>query len=345
MARKHTLDTSDITTINSIIDEITPLFNSVDDGDFLDNICLYAHRLPFELRKSLNHFRLADEKSDYIVVSGYPLDDTSIGPTPPHWDNRTDVSPTLREEIYMILVGHLLGDIFGWATQQGGYVCHDLLPVRGLEKEQTGASSDCVLAWHTEDAFHRYRGDYVGLMCLRNPDRTATTVGGLDLSLLPNDVTDVLFEPRFAFRRDLSHQPEFSGRDTFWSAREKRRLKQIYAAMDNEERHPPKVPVLSGRRDSPTICIDPVFIDHPADDSAAAAALAALAQALDKNLCDVVLQPGDLVFLDNARVIHGRQPFSARYDGTDRWLKRINLTTDLRKSHAVRGGESQRLVF
>jgi hypothetical protein len=24
-------------------------------------------------------------------------------------------------------------------------------------------------------------------------------------------------------------------------------------------------------------------------------------------------------------VVHGREPFQARYDGTDRWLKRVNV--------------------
>ncbi|QMU70179.1 hypothetical protein GXP74_20055 [Streptacidiphilus sp. P02-A3a] len=39
-------------------------------------------------------------------------------------------------------------------------------------------------------------------------------------------------------------------------------------------------------------------------------------------MCDaqekVVLEPGDAIFLDNYRVVHGREPFQPRYDGTDR---------------------------
>ncbi|WP_370468558.1 TauD/TfdA family dioxygenase [Streptacidiphilus sp. P02-A3a] len=39
-------------------------------------------------------------------------------------------------------------------------------------------------------------------------------------------------------------------------------------------------------------------------------------------VCDaqekVVLEPGDAIFLDNYRVVHGREPFQPRYDGTDR---------------------------
>jgi hypothetical protein len=34
--------------------------------------------------------------------------------------------------------------------------------------------------------------------------------------------------------------------------------------------------------------------------------------------------------------VHGRKPFKARHDGTDRWLKRLDVTLDLRKSRAAR---------
>jgi len=45
----------------------------------------------------------------------------------------------------------------------------------------------------------------------------------------------------------------------------------------------------------------------------------------------VVLRPGDVAFLDNYRVVHGREPFTPRYDGHDRWLKRVNLIRDIRR--------------
>jgi hypothetical protein len=37
-------------------------------------------------------------------------------------------------------------------------------------------------------------------------------------------------------------------------------------------------------------------------------------------------------------------PFTARYDGTDRWLKRINVTHDLRRSRAMRASAGNRLI-
>jgi hypothetical protein len=37
----------------------------------------------------------------------------------------------------------------------------------------------------------------------------------------------------------------------------------------------------------------------------------------------VPLRPGDLLIVDNDAVVHGRVAFRARYDGSDRWLKRV----------------------
>ena len=84
-----------------------------------------------------------------------------------------------------------------------------------------------------------------------------------------------------------------------------------------------------GSRQAPYIRLDPYFTT-PLDDDASAA-LKALAQTIDDNLQEVILQPGDCFFIDNYRIVHGRKAFKARYDGTDRWLKRVSITTDLFK--------------
>ena len=344
MPFRYELQQSDLSAIQAIVENLSGRFPSVDDPEFLDTVTLYAQELPRPLRKLLNDFRLADEKSDYALISGFPVDDSKIGPTPPHWDNRPPVSPTLEAEIYLMMLADLLGDPFAWSTQQGGYICHDLLPVKGLEMEQTGSSSECILDFHTEDAFHPLRGDYVALMCLRNPGNTATTVGTLDLDSLSEDEIAILFEPRFTFKPDLTHTEAFSGRRDFWNSGGTQDISTAYEKINMAENEPPKVPILSGRPDAPFICIDPVFMDRPKDNHAAAA-FEALVQSLNNSLRDVVLTPGDVVFVDNFRMVHGRQPFQANYDGTDRWLKRINLTTDFRKSFPARIGESSRLVF
>lgn len=53
---------------------------------------------------------------------------------------------------------------------------------------------------------------------------------------------------------------------------------------------------------------------------------------------DTVLEAGDLLVIDNAVAVHGRTPFTPRFDGTDRWLQRTFVVSDLRSSDAERRG-------
>ena len=52
-------------------------------------------------------------------------------------------------------------------------------------------------------------------------------------------------------------------------------------------------------------------------------ALETLDEAIKKHTKDIVLNTGEVLVIDNATTVHGRKPFQARYDGTDRWLQRV----------------------
>ncbi|MGH3157019.1 MAG: TauD/TfdA family dioxygenase, partial [Streptosporangiaceae bacterium] len=86
-------------------------------------------------------------------------------------------------------------------------------------------------------------------------------------------------------------------------------------------------------------------MDVPAGDRLGRHAYEILCAALEARLTEVVLRPGDVLFIDNFRTVHGRRPFRARYDGKDRWLKRINITRDLRKSRAHRLASGSRVIY
>ena len=52
----------------------------------------------------------------------------------------------------------------------------------------------------------------------------------------------------------------------------------------------------------------------------------------------MVLEPGDLLVIDNNVAVHGRSPFTARFDGHDRWLQRSFVVADLAPSAGERNG-------
>jgi len=312
----YELADEELEAIRPLVEEVASLHGSVEEADFLDNVSTYAQELPRRLRAFLNTFRLT-EPSGVCLISGYPVDDTKVGKTPPHWRKKLDSSYTMEEEIFLNLCGALLGDAIAWSHQRDGLICQDLVPIEGHENKMIGSGSEQELVWHTEDARYSYRGDYIGLMCLRNPDAVPTTFALIDEVWLDPDQVEVLFEPRFVFRPDPSHPTDSEGK---------------------------KASVLFGDPRFPYVRFDPYCMDRPETEDARSA-MDCLTRAIDENLTGVALLPGECLFIDNYRAVHGRSSFKARFDGTDRWLKRINVARDLRKSRAVRKAPASRVIL
>ena len=338
------LSAHEIDAVQALTHGIALEHKSVEEVEFIRRAAVYAHELPRRVREFLSDFKLLEPACGVCLISGYPIDNVRIGKTPSHWKWKLDAATSLEEQIMFVLYGCLLGDPFAWATQQDGYLMHDVFPIEGNKYDQLGSGSEQTLWWHTEDAFHPHRADYLGLMCLRNPDSVATTLGSPDISRLSREHLDALFQPRYVIKPDESYS-EKNESDLHKQVRENNGdgvLNTAYEKIRQLNTAPPQVPMLFGDRQNPYICLDPYFTT-PLDDEAGAA-LNALAQTVDDNIREVVLQPGDCIFIDNYRVVHGRRAFKARYDGTDRWLKRLNLTRDLRKSHGSRIGSEMRVM-
>lgn len=306
----------EIAAIRTLVKEVASRHDSVEDADFLDSASTYAQELPRRVRRFLNAFRLT-EPSGVCVISGYPVDDSKIGKTPSHWRKVHGGSSTVEEEVFLNLCGALLGDVITWSHQRDGLICQDLVPIEAHKDEMLGSGSERELVWHTEDARYPYRGDYIGLMCLRNPDAVPTTFASIDDVWLDPDHLDVLFQPRFVFRPDPSHPTDTQ---------------------------PEKAPVLFGDHRSPYLRFDPYSMDQPEAEEARSA-MDYLIRAIDENLTGVTLLPGECLFIDNYKAVHGRSSFRARFDGTDRWLKRINIARDLRKSRGVRKTPASRVIL
>ncbi|MFD1535420.1 guanitoxin biosynthesis L-enduracididine beta-hydroxylase GntD [Nonomuraea guangzhouensis] len=329
---KLVMDATEKHSVTTLLDKFEAEFDTLDSDEALHRAAVLAHELPSRIRAAMDAFRL-ERASSVLCISGYEVDQERVGATPGHWrDNRHP--STHREDIMLVLLSSLIGDPFAWATQQDGRLIHDIIPIRGHEQEQLGSSSDALLTWHTEDAFHPLRGDYLSFACIRNPYAAATTVGYVDALTLPDGVKAVLFEERFGILPDESHLPKNNSQPST----------DTFEGVAEMQHNPALVPVLFGDPDEPYIRADPYFMRVAEDDIEARNALDHLVKQMDENMFDLMLESGDFCFLDNFRVVHGRKPFKARHDGTDRWLRRINVTRDLRKSRAQRQSRQDRAI-
>lgn len=338
-----TLTTKERERARKLVRSITSEFDDIESHGVLEKAAARAGELPPRVVEFLERFRI-EEPSAVCLVSGWEVSDEQIGPTPAHWRGSNRQSASLEEEVFFLLLASRLGDPFAWSTQQDGRIMHDVLPIRGHEYEELGSNSLQTLSWHTEDAFHPCRGDYVSLMCLRNPTQVATTV--CDGSSLPWQELDVetLFQPLFTQMPDNSHLPDGAAPST--GDPEVDRLRQrSFDLIKSRNADPEPVPLLFGDRQDPYLCLDPYYMDPTQWGDDAREAFTGLCQALDEHLTPVALKPGDCVFVDNYRAVHGRVAFRARYDGTDRWLKRLNITRNLRGSRAWRRRPASRVIY
>ena len=338
-----TLTPDDNALIAPLLAELAARHDTIEDDVLIRRAPILARMLPERLLDFLADFRLR-EPAAVGMVSGFAIDAERLGPTPEHWRGSQYDSPALPEEIFLLLCASVLGDVFGWATQQDGRIMHDVLPIKGHEHYELGSNSLQHLSWHTEDAFHPCRGDYVALLCLKNPDNVETVVcdaGDLDLAAL--DI-EALFEPAFTQMTDNSHLPQNAAQSTGDPIVDRLRARS-FELIQSWNADPPKNPVLFGDRQAPYMALDPYHMRTEGWSQRSLAAFEGLCDQIEANLRDVVLQPGDLVFLDNYRAVHGRKSFQARYDGTDRWLKRLNITRNLRGSRAWRPAPDNRVIY
>lgn len=331
------LQSDEIESIQELLAEIVSGISTIEDDTFQADAPVHAQELPRRVRQRAYEFKLSEPADAHFLISGYPVDQGKIGATPEHW-NRPGRSAALEEEVLLVLFGSLLGECIGWATQQDGRVVHDILPIRGHENEQLGSGSEQLLWWHNEDAFHPYRGDYLGMICLRNPDAVATTFAHFADLPLNDEEIDLLFEPHYTIRPDESHLPKNR-------ATPEGDPTASYELIEQMNTRPEKIAVLSGDRRSPYVRLDPYFMDPVEGNERAQSALDALIRVIDHRIEDLVLAAGDFCFIDNFKAVHGRKPFKARFDGNDRWLKRINITRDLRKSRAGRREAGSRIIL
>jgi Fe(II)/alpha-ketoglutarate-dependent arginine beta-hydroxylase len=336
------LDAAERTAVGDLVELVLDEDPERPVEDRLDRVAVYAHELPPRLRTVLTEFRITGRPFGGLGLSGLPINKAAVGPTPRAYSEAVGGRESARAGALLLLIGSLLGDPFSYLSQRNGKLVLDVFPVRGHEWEQLGSSSTTNLEWHNEDAFHPMRADWIMLFCLRNLDGVATTFAPIQHVELDRATRDVLFEDRFVILPDESHTAAFNTATT--GVDDGEGVRRAFAQIAEMTSAPPRTPILSGDPEVPYLRIDPAFMQRDLGDPVAERALETVIGAIDQRLEDVVLAPGEMLIVDNKRAVHGRRPFQARYDGTDRWLRRINVTADLGKSAGRRFGSHQRAV-
>lgn len=288
----------------------------IDDPAWLTEASHRCEDVPAALRCALADYRRDPGDTGVFVLSGLPVDESLLGVTPTVSGSvqRTASLPSAM----LMLVTQLLGYPVAFRPEKNGALVQDVVPVPGSEEFQ-GNEGSVLLAFHTENAFHQHRPDFVVLLCLRSDhNRTA----GLRTASIRQTLPLLDDELRATLRcRDYvtASPPSFG--------------------LGSE---PLRHAILSGSPEDPDLLVD--FAATTPLTSRAAEAMATLRARLAEQALTHRLISGDLAIVDNRVAVHGRTAFTPRYDGRDRWLQRTFAVQNLRRSRSHRANDGHVLV-
>lgn len=222
--------------------------------------------------------------------------------TPPNL-NEFDRTLTQAIDSYLLEFASRYGHPIGYMQEQQGSLVQNLFPIKGNETEQISSSSKVQLELHTETAFHPWKPDVLILFCLKGDSRAETTISILSdiLPKLSNETVEILKQDRFLTSIDASFQNS------------KQSNRQI------------QMPILA--KDCSSMTFDQYLMRGI--DNEAKEALEQFRKTVINRIMSLTLSKGDVLVIDNHKVIHGRTAFVPRHDGTDRWLKRVMVRREL----------------
>jgi len=270
---------------------------------FLQQAAIASDSLPEPISERLHEFYLHGNEEGVILLTNCPQEPgiTNI-PTP---QGPSDKQGFVSEACLAIIAARL-GQIFGYVQIENGVLFQNIVPKPGMEREQSYTSSLVELHFHTEQHFHPHTPDYLMLYCLRSAVGAETVFASVRqlIKVLDQHYLDILFEP--LYRTGIDY---------------------IFGNTNTEPGNGPIMSVLYGDHKDPFLryCEDLMVVVTPE----AQTALKELRSAINKVTQSVCLSPGDLLVVDNRRVVHGRSPFTPLFNGKDRWLQRSKVIRKL----------------
>lgn len=242
-------------------------------------------------------FKLFGNAKGFLLLEG-----TEIGEIPPTPASRHALDkPDTRSERLLLQATALLGEPIGYVQESGGAIVNNFFPLQNQSRAATSDSFDTELDLHTENAFHAIQPDYLLLLCLRQ-DPAAEAI------------TYIASAERILER--LSYE------DQVFFLNEPYNFLSDYGPCEKNQRIDidKHQTVLYGDPDAPFLRFDPQFMVAYSD--RAQHALDRLRTIAWDVVEPVRMRRGDLLVIDNRRTAHARSPFTAHFDGNDRWMQR-----------------------
>jgi L-asparagine oxygenase len=304
-----TLDLNDLKLVQSLVEEIKSKVVKPTEEEVLACVPIYAQELPRTLRRFFQDFT-THEIADAISVKTGDFFHTVDIDTPSDYPELNSDYVYNDTQIAHALMATLIGTPVGYSSQRSGRRLNNIIPTQGLEaipNSSSGSKHD--FGFHTEDAFHEFKGDYLGLACIRNDESAVTSFVSINEIQLKPALKAALFKNEYV----IGHNPIHELTTDFM---------------------PTKQSILYGAWDRPYMRIN--VNNTRGVDKSSRYALEEFVDAMNAARERAVLEAGDFFYLDNLYTAHARDAYSPNWGDRARWLSRFIITKDIRKSTVAR---------
>lgn len=280
--------------------------------------------IPERIQQVLSEFKKKGSPTGFLLMKTIPIDENFQYISTPQGNTYKVGEKTRLAKIQSLLLS-FLGEMIAYEAEGYGCLFQDVVPIKSMEDAQTSLGSNKELEIHTEQAFSNLRPDILSLACLRSSPYAKTYILPVKniIECLKEEEIKLLREPLWKTGVDLSfklHGKEF---------------------LEGDIRGP--MAILQGNKEDPFLVFDQDLMTGIIECS----------HQLVKQIIDIyyehrishVLNPGEIVFIDNNRAVHGRSPFIPNYNGYDRFLIRCFATFDFDKSKHARKGRMIETIY
>ncbi len=312
-------------------------YGKYDEPSFIVMLTFHAcHKLPTRILKLLLDFASDFGYSQFgaIVFKGLvEVNQSALGPTPKTW-RETDFN---KIQLYGFVSALMHGAVKAAPIQQyyqrkGGGFLHSVIPNEVMADTPTGEGFREPLYVHTEDACLYSAADYLSFLYLRNEEAAPSMLHSIRSHDLCKPYVDTLFKPIFKCPLD----GHYTGTD-----------------KSNAER---TAATLIGNTTWPFMVFDPQEqLPKSANQTPEAqkALEAFWSDAQELIYKDFVPSSGDLIFVNNKMVSHGRSAFKAGFMDVDgvsvpcekRFMVRMMSTANLMTFYKYAHPENPYLGF
>ncbi len=245
--------------------------------------------------------------SGTILLKGLPIDDY-LPPTPETGLRKDYNKTTSIAESILVGVSAILGCPIGNVEEKCRHLVHDVIPVNGSDNQLSNEGS-IDFGLHTENAVFQDREQFLALLCLRpDPWKEAATpvVDAREIiPLLEERTVSELRKVQFILRKP--HILDKSDTVTFSKP----------------------VAILSGPIESLEIRCSLYDGGTNSITKVGQKALDALEAVANQQAKNMKTEAGDMLIINNKRVLHGRKAFRTSSKGNNRHLLRVYIMNSL----------------